>query len=219
LGWDENEKSVQLKEMIMKYFLLTASIACLSLLAGCSEPSAFEPAPVAKTIDAPQVASTPEPEPAPIPEPANVEPPKPVITKMEKAPNGRSWPRGSGYVRGYAIRNEGGMSSLTIDNTGSDNSYFVKLVDISSGEPRGVRYIKVTGGSSFTIEDLAPSVYEIRYMDIVTRSAAKSESINVTETVTETYEGRTTNYSTIRITLYTLAGGNTQMTPIREEDF
>ena len=201
--------------MIMKYLLLTASIGCLSLLTGCSEPIAFQPAPVAKTLDAPQVASAPDPEPVPIPEPVNV----PIATKMEKAPNGRSWPRGSGYVRGYAIRNEGGMSSLTIDNTGSDNSYFVKLVDISSGQPRGVRYIKVTGGSSFTIEDLAPSEYEIRYMDIVTRSAAKSESINVTETVTETYEGRTTNYSQIRITLYTLAGGNTQMTPIREEDF
>jgi hypothetical protein len=83
----------------------------------------------------------------------------------------------------------------------------------------GAGYIKVTGGSSITIEDRAPSEYEIRYMDIVTGSATKSESINVTETVTESYEGRTTNYSQIRITLYTMVGGNTHILLIREEDF
>jgi hypothetical protein len=194
--------------------ILNLSVLLLAIVSiGCG------PEPVAKTIDPPQVATAPEPEPAPIPDPEPIAQPQPVDTKMTKDPNGRDWPRGSGYLRGIDVRNNNGLSSLTIDNTGSDNSYFVKLVDVSSGRPHGVRYIKVNGGSSFTMKNLSPSQYEIRYKDIVTRSAAKSEPFGVRETVTETYQGRATNFSNIRITLYTIAGGNTQMTPIREEDF
>jgi hypothetical protein len=194
--------------------ILNLSVLLLAIVSiGCG------PEPVAKTIDPPQVATAPEPEPAPIPDPEPIAQPQPVDTKMTKDPNGRDWPRGSGYLRGIDVRNNNGLSSLTIDNTGSDNSYFVKLVDVSSGRPHGVRYIKVNGGSSFTMKNLSPSQYEIRYKDIVTRSAAKSEPFRVRETVTETYQGRATNFSNIRITLYTIAGGNTQMTPIREEDF
>jgi hypothetical protein len=194
--------------------ILNLSVLLLAIVSiGCG------PEPVAKTIDPPQVATAPEPEPAPIPDPEPIVQPQPVDTKMTKDPNGREWPRGSGYLRGIDVRNNNGLSSLTIDNTGSDNSYFVKLVDVSSGRPYGVRYIKVNGGSSFTMKNLSPSQYEIRYKDIVTRSAAKSEPFEVRETVTETYQGRATNFSNIRITLYTIAGGNAQMTPIREEDF
>lgn len=199
----------------MKKILNLSALLLAIVSIGCG------PEPVAKTIDPPQVATAPEPEPAPIPDPEPIAQPQPqpVDTKMTKDPNGREWPRGSGYLRGIDVRNNNGLSSLTIDNTGSDNSYFVKLVDVSSGRPHGVRYIKVNGRSSFTMKNLSPSQYEIRYKDIVTRSAAKSEPFGVRETVTETYQGTATNYSNIRITLYTMAGGNTQMTPIREEDF
>ncbi|MFY7952762.1 MAG: hypothetical protein ACOVT5_09655 [Armatimonadaceae bacterium] len=179
---------------------------------GCS------PDPVQKTIDPPmetaqsQPEYTPQPS-VPMPEPA------PVVTKMETAPNGVAWSQSSGYVRGYPKKNYGGRSTLTIDNAGTDNSFFVKLVDIADGQPRGVRYLKVNPNDSFTMDELRPSNYEIRYLNINDRRAYRSEPFSIDENTVETVNGTSTSYTTARITLYTVPGGNTRMTEIREEDF
>lgn len=179
---------------------------------GCS------PDPVQKTIDPPMETVQAQPEPAPEPSVPMPEP-TPNVTKMTTAPNGVAWSRSSGYVRGYPKRNYGGNSTLTIDNAGTGNSFFVKLVDIADGKPRGVRYIKVNPNDSFTMNELRPSNYEIRYLNINDRRAYRSEPFSINETTVQTYNGTSTSYTTARITLYTVPGGNTRMTEIREEDF
>lgn len=134
--------------------------------------------------------------------------------RPNNAPNGAMWPPSSGYLYGYAIGNEGGLSNLTIDNMGNSSDVHLKLYDVSKrGE--SVREIYLSAFNIFTMLNINAGTYEVRYMDLPTGLLSKSDSFILREL--ETYSG--TQYSNMRITLYKVQGGNMKTHKINKEEF
>ena len=130
-------------------------------------------------------------------------------------PSGNSWPIGAAYIHGLPVLNDGGHSDITVDNRSNGSAVFVKLVVGSAHGHRSVRQFHIPKGGQFTLDDVSPGSYEIRYMDLSNGQAAKS-------TPFEIQERRTPNgfeYSSFTLTLYTVANGNMRMQPLSADEF
>lgn len=122
----------------------------------------------------------------------------------------------SGYIEGEPMLATGGLSTLKIDNASAGSSdALVKLVTLQGASSWPVRTVLVRAGSSFTMRDLAPGQYDIRYLGRYSPYANKSESFSLNET--ETYEG--TSYDNMTLTLYTVPNGNMSMERIPASEF
>lgn len=135
--------------------------------------------------------------------------------RPENAPNGYPWPGQSNYVKGYRILNNDGRSSVTIDNTRNTSDVFVKLATLDVPEHPPVRQFLILAGQSFSLEKVRAGGYEIRYRDLDTGAMARSEPIQLEETVV----GRTINFSNVSITLYKVRDGNMNTYSIDEDSF
>jgi curved DNA-binding protein CbpA len=131
------------------------------------------------------------------------------------APNGSKWPTHAGYVKGYERLNTQGLSRVVIDNSRNSSDAFVKLVDVSQGNPRAVRSIFVPAYESYTINSISPGQYDIRYRDLEDGGLSRSESF----TLFESKENNSTRYKNITITLYKVAHGNMETYAISENEF
>ncbi len=131
---------------------------------------------------------------------------------VQFAPNGKPWPAGSGYVPGGPKHRVTGSSTVTIDNTAGSFDAFVKLVFNPDGQkPRSVSWVIVKAGDPFTVTGLRPGRYATYYQDLVSGEMDKSPTFQLHED--------STGYSTERITLYTLVGGNIQMQTVGSREF
>lgn len=121
----------------------------------------------------------------------------------------------TGYLENKPKLQLGGLSTVEIDNSGNSSDVEVKLFYLDSEVPEPVRDFYVRKWDRFTINDIKAGTYDIRYKSLSNNSLLKSVPFTLKEI--ETYDG--TNYSNIKITLYTVSGGNMHMQPISESEF
>ncbi|KAA6182487.1 J domain-containing protein [Thiohalocapsa marina] len=139
----------------------------------------------------------------------------PAYVRPELAPNGFPWPTSAGYVSGYQILHNQGLSSITIDNTRNDSDVFVKLVSLSGSSAYPVRQFFIPGFSRFTLKNVTAGRYDIRYRDLETGGLSRSEPFEVNEI--RTYSG--TQYSNLSMTLYKVSHGNMETYRLSESEF
>lgn len=141
--------------------------------------------------------------------------PQPLAERVRWSPNGRPWPRSAGYISGMRVGATGGLSKLTIDNSNGASDVYVKLCAFGRERCNGYRHLFIPKGASFTMNGITSATYDVRYRDLSSGYIAKSEAMSLTQTE----ESGGVRYSVITLTLYRVQGGNTNFTPLSEEQF
>jgi hypothetical protein len=131
------------------------------------------------------------------------------------APNGTAWPILAGYLTGMGIGRNSGHSQVTIDNARNGFGVFAKLVSTDGATDVAARQFYIPAGASFTLTNVTPGNYDIRYKNVASGSLFKSETFNLSEHETDTG----IEYADVSITLYSVPGGNMQPVPITEAEF
>lgn len=144
-----------------------------------------------------------------------VSPARPKYVRPSLSPVGTSWPSTAGYVGGYQIQAQGGLSTVTIDNSRNSSDVFLKLVWLSDSQAIPARMCYIPAYSSFTFSSVMTGRYDVRYRDLDTGGLSKTEEFILEEK--QTYSG--TTYSTLTLTLYKVANGNMTTVAIDESQF
>jgi len=110
------------------------------------------------------------------------------------APNGERWPAIASYIPGYTIGNDKGASEIIIDNTRNNADVFVKLYDLNGQEPLPVRFFYIPKEDSFSLKDISPGRYDLRYKDLDSGLLFKTDAVALSD---ENGRGRH-----IKMTLY-----------------
>ena len=131
------------------------------------------------------------------------------------APNGRPWPAGSGYVAGYELLNDGGLSEITVDNTANDTDMFVKLFSLDGPTAQPVRTFFVLARSRFTLAHLTTGTYDVRYRNLANGALLRSPAL----ILEEVHSDRGTQHSTPSVRLYPPGEGAMQTYALGEADF
>lgn len=131
------------------------------------------------------------------------------------APNGRSWPSQSAYLKKMPVRDALGLSLLTIDNSQVDEDVYVKVVNLDSG--RTARNVMIKAHDRYTLVDFSPGNYQVfaKFLNFPCTNITKTEAFSLQQY--DTLEG--TQYSSITLTLYKVANGNMHTTQIDESEF
>jgi hypothetical protein len=158
------------------------------------------------TSTAPSYASRPYTPPPPA---------RPKYVRPPLSPVGTPWPASAGYVSGYKVQAQGGLSSVTIDNTRNSSDVFLKLVWLSSVEAIPARMCYIPAYSSFTFSSVMKGRYDVRYRDLGSGGLSKTEEFLLEEK--KTYSG--TSYSNLTLTLYKVTNGNMTTEAIDESEF
>jgi hypothetical protein len=140
---------------------------------------------------------------------------KPKWIRPSVTPVGTRWPSSAGYVEGYRIQVQGGLSSVTIDNSRNASDVFLKLVWLSSTEAIPARMCYIPAHSRFIFSSVMAGRYDVRYRDLTTGRLSKTEEFYLEER--DTYDGIT--YSDISLTLYKVSDGNMTTESIDESEF
>lgn len=135
---------------------------------------------------------------------------RPAVT-----PRGMPWPEHSGYLPGYPVLNGNGLSTLTVDNSGSASDVLLKLVAVDGNAPLPVRTSFVRSGSSFTMENISPGAYDLRYQSLDTGEIFRSERFDLSE-IRES-AGTSANRNVFK--LYAVPGGTSRSVTISEREF
>ncbi|MGF6696959.1 hypothetical protein OKW38_001571 [Paraburkholderia sp. MM5496-R1] len=136
-------------------------------------------------------------------------------TRPLLAPNGTAWPIFASYLSGARIGRNSGHSQVMIDNARNNFGVFAKLTSIDGATHVAVRQFYIPARASFTLSNITPGNYDIRYENVTTGSLFKSEMFNLSEH--ETVSG--IEYADVSITLYSVPGGNMLPVPITEAEF
>ena len=142
-------------------------------------------------------------------------PARPKYVRPSLSPVGTSWPQTAGYVEGYRIRVQGGMSTVKVDNSINSSDVFLKLVYLSNTEAIPARMCYIPAYSSFTFTSVFAGRYDVRYRDLTSGGLSKTEEFILTEK--KTYTG--TSYSNLTLTLYKVENGNMKTEAIEESEF
>ena len=112
----------------------------------------------------------------------------------------------TGYDSSFIQSNSTGLCMLTIDNSRNAEPVYVRLWSVYP--PKPVRAAYIAAYDSFTMTNITPSTYEIRYKYLYQQKKAERgvKSQNFTMIQEETASG--TNYSVQSITLYKVHNGN-----------
>ncbi|MFL1542544.1 J domain-containing protein [Pseudomonas sp. O39] len=139
----------------------------------------------------------------------------PTYVRPKTAPNGKPWPRTASYLIGEPQTHKTGHSEVTIDNGQNNSDVFLKLVALQGMVAKPARQILIPARSRFTIKNLTPGDYDVRYRDLTSGGLSRSEVMTLTETPTS----RGTQYSVVTLTLYKVANGNTATYGLSEDEF
>jgi hypothetical protein len=131
------------------------------------------------------------------------------------APNGEPWPSISDYVQNYERLNNEGLSSVTVDNKENNFDALVKLFDRELAKPSQARVFFLRAHEEFKLSEIRPGTYDIRYQDLDSGVISRSEPF----TLQEIQLSDRTQYSEVRLTLYTVVAGNTRFQIIDENEF
>jgi hypothetical protein len=126
-----------------------------------------------------------------------------------------SWPVHATYLDGFQRRASSGLTTITIDNTSGGADVYVKLCRPSPDKCDGLRHVFIPRGELFTLRNITPGSYDVRYCSLDDGAMAKSEPLQLRQI--ESAEG--ISYSTVTLTLYRVAGGNTHFEGVSEEKF
>ena len=107
------------------------------------------------------------------------------------------------------------LSCTQVDNTQNSSDIFGKLIYLDNGNSQAVRYFFIPAHGGFILRDVTAGNYDIRYKDLSDGQIAKSEPFEAQEIEDETGK----QFSNITMTLYKVANGNMQTTPISESEF
>lgn len=129
-------------------------------------------------------------------------------------PKGDPWPERSGYLPGYPVLNTDGLSMLTVDNTRNKSDVYLKLVSTDGARPQPVRTSYVRSGTSFTMENIAPGNYDVRYRSLDTGEIFKSERFELKEI----QESTGTSFAKNILSLYSVEGKSRNVS-IPEREF
>jgi hypothetical protein len=140
---------------------------------------------------------------------------RPQWVRPSLSPVGTYWPSNAGYVAGYDIQAQGGLSSVTIDNGRNSSDVFLKLVWLSKMEAIPARMCYIPAHSSFTFTSVMPGIYDVRYRDLSTGGLSKTEEF----VLQERQDSSGTNFSNITLTLYKVVNGNMETEAIEESEF
>ncbi len=142
-------------------------------------------------------------------------PARPKYVRPSLSPVGTRWPSSAGYVSGYQVEVQGGLSSVKIDNSRNSSDVFLKLVLLSASEAIPARMCYIPAFSTFSFPSVMAGRYDVRYRDLDTGSLSKTEEFILEEK--PTYGG--TSYSNLTLTLYKVANGNMTTESIDESEF
>jgi hypothetical protein len=78
-----------------------------------------------------------------------------------------------------------------------------------------VRQFYIPAHGSFVAKNMRAGNYDVRYLDLATGNKSGTPSFSLSET--ETSDG--IQYSRYELTLYTVANGNLQTRPLRDDEF
>ncbi|WP_109483041.1 J domain-containing protein [Paraburkholderia sp. C35] len=131
------------------------------------------------------------------------------------APNGLPWPASAAYLDGMPVGAADGHSSVTIDNTVNRFDVFGKLVYNASVFDQPVRHFYIPAGKTFTLVDVAPGNYDVRYQNLDDGGLYKSQGFELMEQAA----GNSVDATNVSITLYALPGSSVQPTTIGRGDF
>lgn len=161
----------------------------------------------------PKAKLTPTPTPKLTPKLAPKLAPKPIQcpTNDPKV----TFPTQSGYLKGYPALAVGGYSSVTVDNSQNNSDVFVKLFTLDTTPPKAASVFFVRARDTFTVTDIQPGNYDIRYRDLTSCGLSRTEQFNLKEVRT----ARGVEFSRLRLTLYKVLDGNMQVQPISENEF
>ena len=130
-------------------------------------------------------------------------------------PRGLPWPAHSGYLAGYPVLNGSGLSTLTIDNAASPSDVLLKLVAVDGNTPLPVRTSFVRRGSSFTMENISPGSYDLRYQSLDSGEIFRSERFELAEI----REAAGTSASRNILRIQAVPGGTSRSVAITEREF
>ena len=131
------------------------------------------------------------------------------------APNGQAWPVGSGYLAGYELLNDGGLSEITVDNSQNDTDMFVKLFSLDGVTAQPVRTFFVRARSRFPLVHLTTGTYDLRYRNLGNGALLRSPAL----ILEEVHSDRGTQHSTPNVRLYQPGEGAMQTYALSEADF
>jgi hypothetical protein len=148
---------------------------------------------------------------------------RPVYARPALAPNGTPWPTESAYLDGLPKRNQGGNSVVTIDNRQTNSDMSVRMFE--HRENRLSRAFFIRAGRQFTMDDVSPGEYDIRYQNLTFGTFRESKPFVLTEHEERrpSTDGVRTEIwavgTTFELTLYTVANGNTRSVEIDRTRF
>ncbi|MBD2551551.1 J domain-containing protein [Microcystis elabens FACHB-917] len=122
-------------------------------------------------------------------------------------------PLSTGYLPGKQVADSDGYSEVTLKNN-SDSNFHVRLYRKDGSAWVISREVYLKADEEFTMEDLIPGAYEIRRMDVQTKTASKTEAF----TLEETKNSEGVRYSTMTLTL-DVVQGNSKIVPITAKEF
>ena len=137
-----------------------------------------------------------------------------IWSRPAAAPNGSPWPARSNYVAGYPRLNVSGIAKVTADNSGGPSDLLVKLVDLDNRQ-RVVRVFFVKANDEFTLRDVKPGHYDVRYLNLDNGRIRESQLFEVT--LRKTPKGE--EYMGWTVGLYDVINGTSHHKDITERDF
>jgi hypothetical protein len=128
---------------------------------------------------------------------------------------GRATPSRASYVSGQPRLNTNGLSTVTVDNGRNDADVLVKLVSLDRTPAFPVRVFYIPALSEFTVEEVAPGRYDVRYLERWSGSMARSDPFELEQRP----RADGIEYSQLTLTLYKVQNGNMQTHKINESEF
>jgi hypothetical protein len=193
-------KGFSVRYQKLKYLLLgmPAFVLCLLIIASMVEPDT-QTNPSSPTTE--PIASS-----SPIARkklPSNPSKPKPTLKPKPKPVQGSTddhgvpFPAKSGYLKGYKPLRIGGYSSVTVDNSQNDSDVFVKLFTLDIKPPKAASVFFIRAHNSFTVEDIQPGNYDVRYRNLSSKGLSRTEPFNLKEVRTASGVNGNTQTETI----------------------
>lgn len=145
------------------------------------------------------------------PQPART-PAEPRYARPPVADNGAAWPNVSGHIQGYRSTNTDGGSQVAVENGNANSDMLVKLFSLDEPGGKAVRVFFVRAGDRYTVRNVRPGRYDVRYKNLGTGDRFRSEPF----TLEDTPDGEGVRHGAAHVYLYK---GNQKTQRIGEDDF
>jgi hypothetical protein len=112
----------------------------------------------------------------------------PRIVWNGRSPNLKPWPKVTGYIPDMVVAANNGRSVIVLDNSQGTTPLYAKLCEVWQRDCNTRRHVFVQAASTMTLADVSMGTYEIRFVDLTTRLAARTSRIEIALGATESFE-------------------------------